>query len=145
MPDEETTARIVDKVEYVTEAVTLLAEKQSLEKSRYLTDREQQAIVEREFQTAIEACLDIAELLIVDSQSEMPQTNAEKFQLLADLGILSSEVAQRMGEAAGFRNVLAHNYGTDIDNEQVYRHLQTDLGWFPRFCREVRSYLAETN
>ncbi|UWG51984.1 HEPN domain containing protein [Halalkaliarchaeum sp. AArc-CO] len=141
--DTETIERIVDKVEFVADATGLLARKQSLEREEYLADREQQAIVEREFQVAIEACIDIAELLIRDSEEEMPATNADKFHRLERLGALSTETATRMGEAAGFRNVLAHNYGGDLDDEQVYSHLQEDLRWFPIFCREVRKYLDE--
>ncbi|QAU12166.1 DUF86 domain-containing protein [Halorubrum sp. BOL3-1] len=139
--NKETIDRIVDKVEFVAEATKLLAQKQSLEREEYLADREQQAIVEREFQVAIEACTDIAELLIRDSTEEMPPTNAEKFDRLEQLDVLSEKTATRMGAAAGFRNVLAHNYGGDLDDEQVYGHLQHDLQWFPVFCREVRTYL----
>ncbi|RJX49360.1 HepT-like ribonuclease domain-containing protein [Halonotius pteroides] len=69
MIDAETETRIVEKAEYIDEAVTVLARKQDLDRETYLADREQRAVVEREFQTAIEACLDIAELLI-ESQGE---------------------------------------------------------------------------
>ena len=62
--DAETESRIVEKAEYIEAAVTVLSRKQSLTLSEYLDDREQQAIVEREFQTALEACIDIAELLL---------------------------------------------------------------------------------
>ena len=57
-------ARILDKAEYVEEALTILSEKQALDRETYQRNREQQAIVEREFQTAIEACIDIAGLLL---------------------------------------------------------------------------------
>ncbi len=46
-----------------------------------------------------------------------------------------------MQEAARFRNVLAHTYGHDIDDERVYRHLRDDLHWFPTFLRETREVL----
>jgi uncharacterized protein YutE (UPF0331/DUF86 family) len=46
-----------------------------------------------------------------------------------------------MIDAAGFRNVLAHNYGDAVDDEVVYRTLQTDLDWFPTFLRDIRTYL----
>lgn len=48
-----------------------------------------------------------------------------------------------MQEAAQFRNVLAHTYGHDIDDERVYQHLQDDLHWFPTFLREVRETLDD--
>lgn len=141
--DDETEARIVEKVEFIREAVTVLSNKQDLEKSAYLEDREQRAIVEREFQTALEACLDIAELLLKAASEDVPETNAEKFARLGEHGVLSTETTDAMQEAARFRNVLAHTYGHDIDDERVYRHLQNDLHWFPTFLREVRETLGD--
>ena len=139
--DEETEARILDKAEHVEQSVTFLSQKQALDRQEYLSDWEQQAIVERTFQTAIEACLDVAELLIKDSDKSVPSTNAETFAILADLDILTPETAEQMQKAAGFRNVLAHNYDHDIDDETVYMHLQDDVHWFPTFLGEIRSYL----
>ena len=46
VPDEVET-RILEKAEYVEEAVLVLADKQSLSEDAYRTDREQRAIVER--------------------------------------------------------------------------------------------------
>ena len=60
--DVETEIRIVEKVEFIEKAVTVLSRKQSLGKEEYLDDREQLTIVERECQTALEACIDIAEI-----------------------------------------------------------------------------------
>lgn len=129
------------KVAFVNEAVQMLASKQSLSESEYLEDREAQAVVERNFHTAIEACIDIAELFIVASSREMPERNADRFRLLEEMDIVSQETAIAMAEAAGFRHVLAHTYGAAIDDELVYRHLQDDLLWFPTYCREIRSHL----
>lgn len=140
--DGETEARILDKVEHVERSVRFLSRKRTLDREAYLSDWEQQAIVERMFQTAIEACLDIAELLIKSSKETVPSANAEKFAALSELDILTPETAGQMQKAAGFRNVLAHNYGHDIDDETVYAHLQEDVHWFPTFLREVRSHLG---
>jgi uncharacterized protein YutE (UPF0331/DUF86 family) len=111
------------------------------EREEYLNDWEQQAVVERAFQTAIEACLDIAELLLKELDEDIPPTNAEKFARLDERGVLSPETTTQMQAAAGFRNVLAHNYGHDIDDELVYMHLQENIHWFPRFLGEIREYL----
>lgn len=133
--------RILEKVEYVGEAIEILSRKQSLDLQTYLDDPEEQAIVERMFQTAIEASIDIAELLIVDRGVAVPETNADRFGRLHELEVLSEKTASKMGNAASFRNVLAHNYGFDIDDRRVYGHLQSDLHWFPTFLREVRDSL----
>lgn len=141
--DADTETRIVERVEYIEEAVTVLSRKQSLELAEYLADREQRAIVEREFQTALEACIDIAELLLKASSDDLPDTNAEKILRLGQRDLLSEKTTKSMQEAARFRNVLAHTYGHDIDNERVFRHLQTDLHWFPTYLQEVRGALDD--
>jgi len=142
--DDEREERILDKASYVEEAVRVLKRKQALDEDAYVGDREQRAIVEREFQTAIEACLDIAALLCKAMNEDVPTDNAEKFALLARRDVLSAKTADRMKEAAGFRTVLAHQYGGDIDDASVYRSLQTDLDWFPSFFRDVRHYVASS-
>jgi len=141
--DDETESSIVQRVGYIEQAVTVLSRKQSLALSDYLADREQRAIVEREFQTALEACIDISELLLKSLSAEIPETNTEKFARLGEIEILAADTAEAMQEAARFRNVLAHTYGFDLDNEQIYHHLQSDLHWFPTFLTEVRAALTD--
>jgi uncharacterized protein YutE (UPF0331/DUF86 family) len=140
--DDEIEERILDKAEYIEEAVSVLSQKRSLDENTYHEDREQRAIVEREFETATGACIDIAELPIKNADRPMPDTNGRKFVALADMGILSKETSKKMKKAAGFRNILAHRYGPDIDDSSVYHNLQTELGWFPTFLREIRQFLA---
>lgn len=143
MTDDEIEARILEKVEYVGEATTVLSRKRDLSREAYLNDREQRDIVEREFQTAIEACIDIARLVIGDLDEEVPPTNADAFALLEEHGVLTDDTGQRMQAAAGFRNILAHKYGGEVDDALVYNHLQEDLEWFPAFLTEIRTYVAE--
>lgn len=142
--DDELEERILEKATYVGSAVTVLQRKQSLSREDYVSDREQRDIVEREFQTAIEACLDIATLLCKELTGDVPEANAEKFSVLYRYDVLSSRTAERMKDAAGFRNVLAHRYGEAIDDGAVYQSLQTDLDWFPGFLRDIRDFLAST-
>jgi uncharacterized protein YutE (UPF0331/DUF86 family) len=142
VPDD-VESRIVDRAEYVEEALSVLADKQSLDRETYRTDREQRAIVEREFQTAIEACIDIAGLLLRTTSTDTPDTYADRFSALEKEDVLSPETSDRMRSAAGFRNVLTHQYGDDIDDALVYEHLQTELEWIVAFLREVRTVLDE--
>ena len=142
VPDE-VESRIVDKAEYVEGALTVLSQKQDLDEETYTTNREQRAIVEREFQTAIEACIDIAGLILRAEDAGMPETNAGRFVALEEAGVLSAETASRMQKAAGFRNILTHRYGNEIDDTEVYRHLQNELEWLVTYLREIREFLGE--
>ena len=98
--------------------MSVLAAKQSLDEEEYRADREQRAVVEREFHTAVEACIDIAGLLLGTTDATMPETYAERFQALEERGILSRETSRRMQQAAGFRTVLAHRYGDEVDGRR---------------------------
>lgn len=140
--DDRSEQRVLEKAEYVSEAVSILAKKRdTLSFEEYAEEREQRDVVEREFQTAIEACIDIGELLLASSGTEIPDTNAGVFRELGADTLIETTVATRMAEAAGFRNVLAHRYGNEIDDEDVYNYLQHELPLFRDFLREVRSIL----
>lgn len=140
--DQSTRRRILEKAEYVSDAVTVLAEKRdSLSFEEYAERREARDVVEREFQTAIEACLDIGRMVLESLDCEIPETNAAVFRTLGDEDVLTDDVATRMAQAAGFRNVLTHQYGAEIDDRDVYNVLQHDLPVFREFLVQIRDTL----
>lgn len=137
--DDSTAARVLEKAAFVASAVEILAEKRdSLSFDTYREDREQRDVVEREFQTAIEACIDIGTMLLVERDEEVPETKAAIFRQLGETPVLDEELAERMAQAAGFRNVLAHTYGNDVDDRDVYNVLQHELPIFREFLEAVR-------
>lgn len=137
--DERTERRILEKAEYVGDAVKVLVKKRdSLSFEEYRTQREQRDVVEREFETAIEACIDIGKMILRADDETVPSTNAQVFHELADQDVLDAETAGRMAEAAGFRNILSHRYGNDIDDEDVYNFLAHDLSLFYDYLEQVR-------
>jgi len=106
--DERTERRILEKAQYVRDAVEVLAEKRdALSFEEYRSDRASKAIVEREFETAIQACIDIATMVLRTENADVPPTNAGAFRTLEELNVLDDETATGMAQAAGFRNVLA--------------------------------------
>ena len=140
--DESTRRRIVQKASYVRDAVEVLASKRdSLTFEEYGDRRQERDVVEREFQTAIEACIDIGEMLLRSHGGAVPDTNAAVFRELASSGTITDETADRMARAAGLRNVLSHQYGTDIDDRDVFNSLQNQLDAFSEYLSEVRSQI----
>ena len=57
----------------------------------------------------------------------MPETNRDAFTCLEEAGEIDPELARRLREWAGFRNVLVHDYLT-IDHGIAYRAIRDDLG-----------------
>lgn len=120
-----------------------LAEQQDVGREEYLRDRDRRDIVERRFEKAIQACIDVAAHLVATEGYREPTDYGDFFRALEENDVISSELADRMVEMAGFRNVLAHEYAR-IDDGRVYEHLQ-DLGHFREFAREVGDFAGLTD
>lgn len=142
--DDETAERIVDNAEYIRDCLKILVQKQSLTKDAYLADRTAQDVVERRFETTIQACIDIASQILTVEDESVPEVYADRMRALVDSGVLSVELGEQMAATAGFRNILAHRYGTTIDDELVYESLQ-DLDRFREYLTAVREYLSARN
>lgn len=140
--NQQTRRRILEKAEYVSEVLSVLAEKRdSLSFEEYAGRREARDIVEREFQTAIEACLDIGRMVLEARDRELPETNPAVFRTLGEAGVLTDDIATRMAQSAGFRNVLTHQYGNEVDDRDVYNVRQHDLPVLREFLVQVRETL----
>ncbi len=89
---------------------------------------------------AIEACLDIGRRLIAREGFRYPEDNADVFRVLAEQGILPSDLLPRLIDMARFRNVIVHDY-IRVDDAIVYGILRKRLGDFDRFARVIAAYL----
>jgi uncharacterized protein YutE (UPF0331/DUF86 family) len=69
---------------------------------------------------AVQSVIDLAGSACLHFHLGTPQTYGEAFQRLADAGFLEPELAGRLIQAVGFRNVVAHAY-EDIEMVLVYR------------------------
>lgn len=76
----------------------------------YLRDRDLQDIVERNFELAIQASIDLGLHLLADLSASLPDTNRGVFRELDRHGLIDTELAGKLEAMAGFRNVLAHEY-----------------------------------
>lgn len=46
-----------------------------------------------------------------------------------------------MAQAAGFRNILSHQYGNEINDRDVYNFLQTELPLFRAYLEQIRAFV----
>lgn len=143
--DTATEERVVETTEELVQDLAFLAEKQPLSKEAFTSERTQNYAVKRALQNVINAVIDIAEMLLVAtgiSGGAMPTTNREKIDRLAAETGIGTAVNAELGQSAGFRNLLAHQYGSDIDNAIVYDVLQDDLWIFREYVSDVRDAIA---
>jgi uncharacterized protein YutE (UPF0331/DUF86 family) len=100
------------------------------------------AAVERWLQVAIEACIDIA-THVVAAEGWTPAGSArDAFLVLANHAKVPLELAQRLGSAAGMRNVLVHDY-VAVDLGRIAHAVRHDLADLRRFAVLVEAWMAE--
>ena len=92
------------------------------------------------FVTAIESCIDVAQHFCASEGWGPPSDNGEAFALLGRHGVLDPVLSRHMRQAAGFRNVLVHDY-VRVDDTIVLQRLQ-DPGDLAEFARQVSEWMT---
>lgn len=139
LPDDDL-SRILTAVETIEASIGILSDKRTLDREEYKQDRETRDIVERRFVKMTEATIDIGNVLLRHERGRPAESNPGTMRALAEIGILTTETAREMENAARFRNVLAHSYGDIVDHDIVYEAAH-DLERYRIFLEEVRTYL----
>lgn len=85
---------------------------------------------------ACETAIDLANALVRERQLGIPQSNRDSFRLLADAGVISRDLAERLQKMVGFRNVAVHRY-RDLDVAVLVSVIRSDLEDLLRFAEGV--------
>jgi uncharacterized protein YutE (UPF0331/DUF86 family) len=93
----------------------------------------EQHATERELLVAIEACLDIAHHVVAREALRRPTDHRDLFRILAEAGVISTDLSARLEKMAGFRNMLVHAY-LQVDPAEVFRIATTDF-------RDIEAYV----
>ena len=107
----------------------------------YLNDTKAKAACERYAEKIIEAVVDLAFLLIKNKGFNLPEEDKQAFDILANEKVISDELAKRLKDAKGMRNILAHEYG-EVNDEIVFNSISEELVKDAReFIKEVKKRL----
>lgn len=139
MVDEDV---IVDKLRYINRYTDDLKQIRGMSKEEYVEDMVTQRAVERTLMNLVQACIDLAQHIRSAEDLSPTGTAKQEMQALGNADIISRETQEKMEEAIGFRNILAHRYG-DIDHEVVYDVLHDDLRWFEQFQQELARWFQQ--
>jgi len=90
--------------------------------------------------TAIEASISICNHFIARKFKRVPESYSDCFTILHECGVISAELAERLGNMARFRNMLVHIYW-EIDDERIFDILTTDLVDFDSYIKEIVHFL----
>lgn len=130
---------LAKKLAFVETCVQDLRRLAHLETIRH--DLREERFVEHTLQLAIQAALDAASHVISDRRLGEPRTNRELFDLLARPGIISADLAARLRDMAGFRNILVHGY-QDVDLAIVEDAVQHGLDDLVAFVEALRRFVG---
>src|SRR3989344_5534752 len=119
--------RIQDKIGEIEKYLEELSEIQPENFENYNNDFKTKAACERYFEKIIESIVDLAFLVIKEKKFKVPEEDKEAFDILTNEGIISKELAEKLKDAKGMRNLIAHEYGK-VDDEIVFESITSELG-----------------
>lgn len=114
--------RVEARIQRLEELVERLDEVRQAGEDAYLADEQQRAATERWLQVAVQICIDLGTQLVSEQSARPPSDYAEVFKILGEKGVIPSELAQRLADAAKQSNLIVHLY-LEIDDRSVFASL----------------------
>jgi uncharacterized protein YutE (UPF0331/DUF86 family) len=118
--------RILEKTKEIEQYLQELYEFFPEDYENYKNSLSIKAACERYFEKIIEAVVSTSFLFIRLKEYGDVRDEDGAFSLLANRRSISSELAEKLKEAKGMRNIIIHEYG-EIENIQVYTAIAEEL------------------
>ncbi len=131
---------IAEKIDSLIRCIKRVIDKRPDTVEQLAADVDLQDIITLNLSRATQLTVDIAVHIISVSDSAVPGTMAETFDVLATNGILTGKVASRMKKAVGFRNIAVHNY-QKIDWHIVFNICHKNINDFKDYVKEINEIL----
>lgn len=131
---------IEDKLEALRRCVDRIETKRAASADELSRDPDRQDILSLNLTRAVQLCVDIAMLVLTETEQPSPQTMGDAFDALAHQSLISEALAQRLRAAVGFRNIAVHNYQA-IDWTIVQSITHERVEDFREFASTVETYL----
>lgn len=83
-------------------------------------------LFELNLQRAVQACIDLANLVISKEGLGLPNSYRQSFDILNKFGVIPDELQAKMSKMVGFRNISVHDYEhvkPEIVKSIVQKHL----------------------
>ena len=133
---------IAEKLESLRRCVERIRTRCPDQASQLALDPDLQDIVSLNLTRAVQICVDVAAIVISESDLPAPDTMGGAFDALAELSVIDEALAGQMKAAVGFRNIAVHSYRR-IDWEIVHRLCQDNVEDFRRFATEIARQSSE--
>ena len=127
---------VAAKVAAIRDAVTRARQVLPPEVAAFEADRTTREVVILNLFVALQETVSLATHWLADAGLDVPGSYREIFLTLAERGSIPRDLAQRLASAAGFRNLVAHQYGV-LDPARVHAITSKELGDLLDFCSLV--------
>lgn len=131
---------IEQKLESLRRCLARVASKCPAQPETLAADPDLQDIVSLNLSRAVQLCVDIGAHLVTDLGVPPPATMGQTFDLLAQAGRVSPELAGSLKRAVGFRNIAVHDYQA-INWHIVHSIIRDHLNDFTEFAKTAAHML----
>jgi uncharacterized protein YutE (UPF0331/DUF86 family) len=131
---------LLAKIESLRKCILRIEQKRPLNAEILQSDIDLQDIISVNLERAVQQCVDIAAIIIAETDNPPPATMASAIVLLSDYGIIDKDLSERLRKAVGFRNIAVHEY-YKIDWNIVFSIITNNLDDFRRLTSLVLSFI----
>lgn len=133
--------QVIDqKLEALRSCVKRIEAKCPAQAQALLMDLDLQDILALNLSRAVQLAVDMGAHIVAQLEVPAPGTMGQTFDLLADEGVLTQELAQQLKKAVGFRNIAVHNYDA-INWLMVHSIARDHLSDFSHFAKAVVTWM----
>jgi uncharacterized protein YutE (UPF0331/DUF86 family) len=130
---------VSQKLDNIRNCVRRIEDKIPADPATLTSDYDTQDIISINLERVVQSCVDLAAHIGSDFDDMSVLSAASVFLELAKRKVISTDLAESLARAAGFRNLLVHRYAS-IDWQRVYVFVTTQLGLFRTFVQQVEVY-----
>jgi uncharacterized protein YutE (UPF0331/DUF86 family) len=106
------------------------------------------SLYELNLQRAIQACIDLANVILAKEGLGLPNTYRQSFEILKNHQIIEDSLAKKMISMIGFRNISVHDYEEikpEIVKEIVKNHLVDFEVFYTLALERAKNWINQTN
>jgi uncharacterized protein YutE (UPF0331/DUF86 family)/predicted nucleotidyltransferase len=135
--------RLVRIVDFLADELEDAPQFESMDRTRYATDRDFRRSVERWVENLVNASIDAAKIVLASERHPVPQTYRETLEMLATVEDFRdhADVAHRLAANTRIRNMLAHEY-LDLRYTQVNAVVDSAATTYGALVEAIRAFLG---
>ena len=130
---------IKEKIDRIFEYLKIIEKYKDISYQVFL--EEAHFIVERLFELLVTTSVDILMHKMALEQESLPTTLRTTFLRAGELNWIPTDLAQKLADAAGMRNILVHGY-EKVDLKIIYDSIKPALKDYTQFCEYILKQIS---